>query len=75
MGRPLKDLDTPELKKVAEKKAELDAAKAVEKAKRREYDDAVVAALEDHGLRTLAKVAEVSTSSIREIREKRAAAA
>jgi division protein CdvB (Snf7/Vps24/ESCRT-III family) len=65
-----KDLNTPELNKVKREKAKMDADKARLAASRKKYDDAVVEALEQHGLRTLARVAEVSTAAIRDIRDK-----
>ena len=67
MARPKKNLDTPELRAVAEAKAKLDESLEVAAADRATYEQRVVKALETEGYRTLAAVAEVSTSSIRDI--------
>jgi len=75
MSRPPKDLNTPELEQVKQSREELLAAEDEVAKLRKKYDDDVVAALESHGLRTLAKVAGVSTAAIRDVRDKRAATA
>jgi hypothetical protein len=71
VGRPKNDLNTPELKKVKETRAELVAAEDVAAAKRKEYDDAVVAALKENGYPTIAKVAEVTSKAIQNVAAKR----
>lgn len=71
MGRPLKELNTPELNEVAKAKKKMDAHNAKGEKIRREYEDKIIAALEENGLRTIAKVAEVTTGAIREVRIKR----
>lgn len=71
MGRPKKELNTPELNEVAKAKKRLDAHNAKGEEIRREYEDKIVAALEDNGLRTIAAVAKVTTGAIRDVRIKR----
>ena len=71
MARPKKDLDTPELRAVAEAKAKLDKSLEVAAEDRATYEQRVVDALGDAGYRTLAAVAQVSTSAIRDITIKR----
>jgi hypothetical protein len=70
MGRPPKKLDTPELKNVAKSKAALDRAEAAAKKRREQYEKDVITALEDNGLRTIAKVADVTTRAIKNVQVK-----
>lgn len=75
MAPPKKNLDTPELNRVKAARAALVAHREDEKPLIEEWNKAVVAALQDHGLPTLATVAEVSTNAIRDIRDKKQAKA